>query len=95
MRINYTRVYIHEEEAEGDGMTKEEKLKRCIGCEQNFYNGNNDLGVEECWNLKNATLMLKKEVCINQVPPWNQAPREFLSCFQRKGFIYVDPEKTC
>jgi hypothetical protein len=28
----------------------------CAGCRQNFYNGNNNLGVKECWNLKTAKL---------------------------------------
>ena len=26
----------------------------CIGCRNNFYNGNNNLGVKQCWSLKSA-----------------------------------------
>lgn len=26
----------------------------CIGCRQNYYNGNNDRGITECWNYKTA-----------------------------------------
>lgn len=33
--------------------------KYCVGCRDNFYNGNNDLGVKECWKLKNAKLKTK------------------------------------
>ena len=33
-----------------------EKREFCAGCRQNFYNGNNDLGVKECWSLKSAKL---------------------------------------
>lgn len=25
------------------------QLKHCQGCRDNFYNGNNDLGVSQCW----------------------------------------------
>ena len=38
-------------------MTKAEKRKHCTGCEDNFYNGNNDLGVNECWSLDNMKLI--------------------------------------
>ncbi len=33
-----------------------EKLKLCVGCRQNFYNGNNTIGVAECWSLKSARI---------------------------------------
>jgi len=26
----------------------------CIGCDDNFYNGNNPMGVKECWLFKSA-----------------------------------------
>ena len=29
-------------------MTKSEKLKHCVGCRDNFYNGNNPYGITEC-----------------------------------------------
>ncbi|KKL21047.1 hypothetical protein LCGC14_2449400 [marine sediment metagenome] len=29
----------------------------CGGCRNNFYNGNNDLGVSRCWSLKDARLV--------------------------------------
>lgn len=31
--------------------------KYCAGCDDNFYNGNNDLGVKECWNFKTAKIV--------------------------------------
>jgi len=33
------------------------KLKYCIGCKDNFYNGNNQYGIKECWLLKNAKVV--------------------------------------
>ncbi len=76
-------------------MTKTNKLKRCLRCEQNFYNGNNELGIKECWHLGSAKLELRKEVPISQVPPWNQPPRKFLSCYRQKGYVYVESDATC
>jgi len=28
--------------------------KYCVGCDENFYNGNNTLGIKECWHYKDA-----------------------------------------
>jgi hypothetical protein len=49
-------------------MAKMDK-KYCAGCNENFYNGNNDLGVHVCWCLKTAKLIKRKRVGINDVPP--------------------------
>ena len=35
------------------------RLKHCSGCYENIYNGNNTVGVKECWNLKSAKLVMK------------------------------------
>ena len=29
----------------------------CLGCRDNFYNGNNPIGVQECWLYKNAKVV--------------------------------------
>jgi hypothetical protein len=29
----------------------------CVGCRNNFYNGNNSLAVSQCWSLKSARLV--------------------------------------
>lgn len=68
-----------------------DKQKYCRGCEDDFYNINEKKG---CWNLADARLVLKKEVHINQVPPWNQEPIRVLSCFKRKQYVYVGPQQT-
>ena len=26
----------------------------CLGCSQNYYNGNNEVGIKECWSFKSA-----------------------------------------
>ena len=70
-------------------MTKSEKLTHCLGCRNDFYNGKNELGILECWSLKTAKLVLKKEVHVDQRPPWDQEPGKFLSCYRRPRHVYV------
>lgn len=33
--------------------------KYCLGCDDNFYNGNNPLKVKECWSFKTAKVLIK------------------------------------
>lgn len=33
--------------------------KYCAGCDSNFYNGNNPMGVQECWMLEKAKIVKK------------------------------------
>lgn len=69
--------------------------KHCSGCRNNFYNGNNDLGVQQCLSLKNAKLIMRKEVHIDQVPPWKQKAQKFPDCYSKARFVYVAPDRTC
>jgi hypothetical protein len=73
-------------------MTKNEKLKYCIGCEQDFYNGKNSIGVKECWHLEKMELILRKRVYINEVPPWKRKPEKLANCYQEKGYIFIRPD---
>ena len=74
-------------------MTEEEKLARCAGCRDDFYNDKNPLGVKRCWCLERAELVLRKEVHRDQVPPWKQEPKDFLSCYNRDGYLYFHPDR--
>lgn len=29
----------------------------CRGCREDFYNGHNDIGVKQCWNLESARVV--------------------------------------
>jgi hypothetical protein len=62
----------------------------CGGCEDNFYNGNNPYSVKECWSYKSAKIKSRKRVPINQVPPWKQPPEKLLSCYKKKGYVFVE-----
>lgn len=75
-------------------LSKEDKLAMCIGCVDNFYNGNNPLGVKECWLLSSAEKVERKKVGFWQNPPWDQEPIEVLSCRKEKGFVFVEPNRT-
>ena len=35
-------------------MTKAEKLPMCVGCHNDFYNGKNNMGIQECFSLERA-----------------------------------------
>ena len=65
----------------------------CVGCRDNFYNGNNPLGVAECWMYKDAKLIPRKEVSIDQRPPWTQEPRLLPNCYSRSRYVYVRPDR--
>jgi hypothetical protein len=75
-------------------MPDSEKLKHCSGCEDDFYNDHNPLGVKKCWSLENACLVMRKQVSTSQRPPWTQAPIQVLKCFHRQGYIYIDADRT-
>lgn len=36
--------------------------KHCRGCEDDFYNGQNPMGVRECWMLKSAKLVTRYRI---------------------------------
>jgi hypothetical protein len=66
--------------------------KHCAGCRDDFYNGHNDIGVKECWMLKDAQLKTRFRLSINT--PMGQrsgyAKRRVPNCFSQQGFVYLD-----
>lgn len=65
----------------------------CAGCRNDYYNGHNERGITECWSFPTATVVRRKLVHINQVPPWTQPAQRMLSCYHRAQFIVVDEER--
>lgn len=74
-------------------MARKIKKSDCIGCRNNFYNGNNDLGVKECWSFNDAEIVSRKRVHYNLVPPWRMRPVKVPNCYHETGYAYVDPNR--
>lgn len=75
-------------------MTKHEKKQMCVGCRNNFYNGNNNLGVTECWNFPTAKIVSRKKVGLWDTPPWEHQPVvKTLSCHHEQGYVFVEPHR--
>lgn len=65
----------------------------CRGCRDNFYNGNNDLGVKECWMFKDATMANKLDIPIHMSPPYlGLKPTSRPSCYKAQGYVRVAKE---
>lgn len=75
-------------------MRVEKSKSYCIGCTENFYNGNNEYGISECWSFKSAKLIKRKKVCMSQIPPWNQSAQVYMSCRREKGYVFVGEHVT-
>lgn len=75
-------------------MTKKEKRhKYCSGCRDNFYNDNNPFGIKECLCFKNAKVVWKKRVHMNQRPPWDQKAIRVLDCRHENCYVFVGAEQ--
>lgn len=71
-------------------MTDADKMKHCKGCKNDFYNGNNPLGVRCCWALKDAKLGTRYEIGTWTTPDSRGAFREVkrFQCYHAKGLHY-------
>jgi len=68
--------------------------KHCEGCYNNIYN-NGAGGAKQCFSLATAEVIMRKEVHIDQVPPWNQKAKRFPDCYSRQRYAYVSPDRKC
>ncbi len=73
-------------------MAESDKLKHCSGCYNNEYNYGLG-GAKKCWLLDSAKLTKRKKVGMNDVPPWTWKPQKFLSCYQQKGYVFINCDK--
>lgn len=73
-------------------MSKYEKLKRCNGCRNDFYNDKNPLGVKECWSLESMKLVRMKMVHMSDVPPWNHPVKWYPSCYSPDRYVMINPK---
>lgn len=73
-------------------MTKEEKLKHCRGCGDDFYNGT---GAKECWRLKDARLVTRYAIGLWTPMDTARNLREVrkMHCYHERGSsrtVYLD-----
>jgi len=71
---------------------KNKKLQYCQGCHDNIYNQGH-LGVKECWHFKGAKVVWKKEVHVDQRPPWKQGAIRVLECYKRPRYVYINADR--
>lgn len=67
--------------------------KNCIGCYNDDYNHGLG-GAKECWMFKDAKVIWRKEVPIDQRPPWTQKPKRLPNCYTKRRYVYVKPDQT-
>ena len=69
--------------------------KHCSGCRNNIYNGNNNLGITECWSLKEAKLVSRIPIGHWENSPYlNKKKVKVLNCWHGEGsnrIHYVKP----
>ena len=73
------------------------KKSDCIGCGNDFYNGKNDLGVDECWSFKDAKIVSRITIGHWENPPYkNKKKIKVPNCYHQRGSSrthYVDPKQ--
>ena len=69
-------------------------MNECLGCENNFYNGNNPYGVEKCWSLKDAKKIWRYGISTNapMCHKNNYVKVKKLSCYHQKGYCLCSEE---
>jgi hypothetical protein len=71
-----------------------DKLKvHCGGCYNDVYNYGCG-GAKRCWSLRTMKLKMRKQVHINDVPPWKHKPRKLPDCYCIPQFVFVDADRT-
>jgi hypothetical protein len=70
--------------------------KHCNQCRNQFYNGNNNIGVKECWSFKGAKLVWRIPIGMWENPPYKNKKKQLVpDCWSGEGsnrIVYVKPE---
>ena len=70
--------------------------EHCYGCRNNFYNGHNPYGIIRCWSMESARLVRRKQIHIDDVPPWNWQPVVVVpDCYRKDRYVHVGPKQLC
>lgn len=64
----------------------------CRGCRNDFYNGNNECGVKNCFSLKAAKMITRFRISIHT--PMNRksgyTKMKLPNCYHQKGSAYLE-----
>ena len=72
---------------------KKATVANCVGCRDNFYNCNNNIGVKRCWMLAEATMGDFLIVGVWQNPPYDKKDlHKKPMCWEGTGVVKVKPE---
>ena len=86
---------MYEEEKDADNCCQPDRdtirTKYCVGCYNDYYNQSEP---KHCWGLSKARVILRKEVHINDVPPWNHTPKLLPDCYRKPKYVYVGADQT-
>ena len=65
-------------------------LEQCRGCEDDFYNGNNPLGIQRCWSAATGEIVKRYAIGTWTMPasPGAFTEVEVPNCYRRKGEHY-------
>lgn len=67
--------------------------EHCRGCEDDFYNGHNDLGVKQCWLRKGAKVEHRYLIPVDMPPPYKRLlPEPLPTCYKAKRHVNVPEE---
>lgn len=66
------------------------KREQCSGCVDNFYNGNNPLGVTRCWHAKDGKMVTRYRIGTWTRPDTKYAFTQMRvpSCYREKGYSF-------
>lgn len=68
-------------------------LDQCHGCENDFYNGKNPMGIKRCWSFESAEPIKVRMIHVDLRPPYKHIPLETKpSCYQQRRYVKVKPE---
>lgn len=68
--------------------TKKLPVAHCRGCRDNFYNGNNPLGVTECWGRTTAKLVRRRRIHMDERPPHTAKPQLMPDCYSESRYVF-------
>ena len=63
----------------------------CIGCRNNIYNGNNNIGVTKCWSLDSAKLVTRFRLCSSTPMNIKEAYIKVRvpNCYHESGYVHM------